>query len=334
MVRLDLARSGRAGSTRRARRRTRAAGTARCRGSARCRRRRTGPPRRRRPRSRRGTCSRRPCRSRCADLRRADRAQPADGLRRCRRGRRRAAARPSAPSSCRGRCRRSASRGRARRSRSPRARAVRTRAAVAARCRCPPSRRRCRATAAGVAGTAVKNGTAMSGMSVQANPGRSVPGRLPVVRGMPLHRARRRPPTISTRSSRRSRVAFHNDPVWSWAFPDARHARRAVPPVVAAVRGERAAARLHVDDAERPRRSRCGRRPACPSSPTRPRRAIPPLLDELLGERARGRARRAAPVRGRAPARRAALLPRLRRDARRPPRARASASSCSRRTSR
>ena len=43
---------------------------------------------------------------------------------------------------------------------------------------------------------------------------------------------------MSTRSSTRSAVAFHDDPVWSWAFPDDERRPAAVPALVAAVRGE------------------------------------------------------------------------------------------------
>ena len=140
---------------------------------------------------------------------------------------------------------------------------------------------------------------------------------------------------ISTRSPRRSRVAFHNDPVWSWAFPDDDAAARAVPSLVAAVRRERAAARLHVDGARHGATTAIAvwTPPGVPELTHEAEARIPALLDELLGDAGAVRARGSAPVRGRAPARRAALLPRLRRDPRRPPRARASASSCSRRTS-
>ena len=260
------------------------------------------------------------------DLRRADRAA-SRWIGRCRPARRRASARRDAPSACRDRSRRSASTGRARRLRSPRRRAARTTRNSWGEIPLPSITTTTPGHGGGDAGTAVKNGTAMSTMSRARYRTRPADSVLVVQ----LQACRRRGnatdlgAVVDTISGRVPRAI----PVWSWAFPDDDARPRSSAAGGRVSRGECAAAGLHVDGRRRRDRRRCGSAEQ------------PELTDEVGGERAPTCSKSCwatrsrivldglAPSSRRAPARRAALLPELRRDARRPPRARASASSCS-----
>ena len=137
----------------------------------------------------------------------------------------------------------------------------------------------------GVAGTAVKKGTVISGISAHAIP-RPLPifleSWLVVLCVWPV----RRDPVDSTPSSTRSVSPSTTIPSGAGRFPT----RSAGPNSSAG--GGRCSWRARCRKASRglptaPRRSRCGRRPAGPSSPTRPKRIPRAARDELLGARSR-----------------------------------------------